>query len=242
MSATLNPCETCGAPVDRQLPADGPLADLAARLPVVCDSCIADAERSDRERTDRDQFERDGLKAKQRLDASGLPVKYHGLVLGHLDHSPEVLGACAAWAERGGGLVLSGEIGRGKTTLAGAAAARMLTHRRVLWCSAPLLFARLGSGFNSDQRNWALEILSGSTALVVDDIDKARPTEYGAEQVFLAVDQRVEHEKPLLVTTNLTPGELAARWPEPYGEAIASRLVGYCRVVRVEGVDRRLAR
>jgi DNA replication protein DnaC len=47
---------------------------------------------------------------------------------------------------------------------------------------------------------------------------------------------------PLFVTTNLALSELAARFPQPYDEAIASRLAGYCRVLRVEGSDRRLER
>src|SRR6185312_5160454 len=134
----------------------------------------------------------------------------------------------------------TGDIGRGKTMLAGVACWQRLQSKRVLWTSAPLLFARLGTGLGTEQREWALNVLGGRTALVIDDLDKARPTEYGAEQVFLAIDQRVEHDAPLLVTTNLSPGQLAEKWPEPYGPAIASRLVGYCRVVRVEGSDRRL--
>jgi DNA replication protein DnaC len=77
--------------------------------------------------------------------------------------------------------------------------------------------------------------------MVLDDIDKGRPTEYGAEQIFLAVDQRVTHGSSLLVTTNLGLDELRDRWPETYGPAIVSRLVGHCELVRIDGEDRRIA-
>jgi hypothetical protein len=39
------------------------------------------------------------------------------------------------------------------------------------------------------------------------------------------------------VTTNLGLGQLAAKWPAPFGEAIASRLAGYCKVVARSAVD-----
>jgi DNA replication protein DnaC len=82
-----------------------------------------------------------------------------------------------------------------------------------------------------------LATLTGTSALVLDDLDKTRPTEYGAEQIFLAVDGAVTSGRALLVTTNLGLGQLAGKWPQPFGEAIASRLAGYCKVV-YHGFDR----
>lgn len=231
-------CEDCGTPVTRDL-ATGAFADKINALPFHCDPCIHASAERDAEEELRRRAESERAKAETRLKDSGLPAK-HCVDLSMLDHDPAVLCAAEDWALHGGGLLLTGEIGRGKTMIAGAACWMRLKDRPVLWTSAPLLFARLGTGLGTSQRDWALDVLSSKRALVLDDIDKARPTEYGAEQVFLAIDQRVEHEAPLLVTTNLSPGQLAEKWPEPYGPAIASRLVGYCKVVRVEGTDRRL--
>lgn len=234
-------CEECNSPVTKERPVvSGPLAALAAKLPIVCDRCVARMEAEDQRRHEADAERERTARIAERVKRSGLPEKYHGLTLSKLDHRSEILLELGSWHVNGGGLLLTGEIGRGKTTLAGAACWHRLQRKPVQWTSAPLLFARLGSGLGSEQRDQALGLLSGWQGLVLDDIDKARPTEYGAEQMFLAIDQRIEHEAPLLVTSNLAPSQLAEKWPEPYGPAIASRLVGYCKVVPVEGVDRRL--
>lgn len=149
--------------------------------------------------------------------------------------------AARSWA-RGelAGLVLTGSVGVGKTRIAATAAWAHLDRAPLHWLSAPLLFARLGTGFGSRQRDEALEVLTSTTALVMDDLDKVRPTEYAAEQVFLAIDNRINEGATLLATTNLTLSGLAEKFPEPFGEAIASRLAGHCETFALHGVDRRL--
>ena len=78
--------------------------------------------------------------------------------------------------------------------------------------------------------------------LILDDLDKVRPTVFAAESIFLAIDQSLTEERSLLVTTNWMPSEFAKQWPKPHGDAIASRLVGYCELHRLTGQDRRLHR
>lgn len=232
------PCVDCGAEVSRDLPDDERFERILRGVPLICDGCVEVREAADEARRVREAEEARQQLAFARVRASGLPARHHHR-LSTLGLDARLLAAAASWVHDGRGLLLTGPVGVGKTTVAGAACFERLQQRPAVWTSAPLLFARLGTGLGSQQRDWALDLLAGRSALVLDDIDKARPTEYGAEQVFLAIDQRVEHEAPLLVTSNQAPSELAARWPEPYGEAIASRLVGYCATVRMDGADRR---
>jgi len=235
-------CE-CGAPVDRERPEpDGGFMDRWwDQAPFVCPPCAARQDREHAERQAAEEASEQASRVYLRLRRSGLPDALAPDGMAGLDgRHPVAAKAAGEWAAgRLPGLALTGPVGTGKTTLAAAAARTMLASRQVAWTSAPILFARLGSGLGSDARDEALSVLHGKTALVLDDVDKARPTEYGAEQIFAAVDQRVTHGLPLLVTSNLSVGEIARRWPEPFGEAIASRLAGYCRVLLLDGPDRR---
>lgn len=233
-------CE-CGATVERER-ATGFGADLINRLPFRCPTCeaekVAEWRAEDQAKADRAA----ASEHDQRVKASDLPRALLAVDLDTLDQNgcADAIASARYWALRGGGLLLTGPFGTGKTTVAAGALRLLLESRQGRWTSAPLLMAHLGSGFDSPQRARAMQTLQRSTALVLDDLDKTRPTEYGAEQIFLAVDQAVTSERPLLVTTNLALGQLAKKWPEPFGEAIASRLAGYCQVVEVTGQDRRL--
>ncbi len=241
MTTVTKPCRSCGSAVTRGLvPAELPLAAAMNDLPHWCEPCLISEEKAAAIEEDRVQARAAAERIAERIKESGLPAAHHELTLSSLDHPSKVIDAARQWAAFGGGLMLTGEVGVGKTAIAGAAALARLRSRPMFWTSAPLLFARLGSGFGSEQRDWALNLLSGRRALVLDDIDKARPTEYAAEQVFLAIDQRVEHLAPLMTTSNLTASQLADRWPEPYGPALSSRLVGYCKTIYITGPDRRL--
>jgi DNA replication protein DnaC len=237
----------CGAEVRREIPDDmaETWQDILRAIPAVCDDCIEVDEAREREDAEKRERREAAERRERRVDASGLPGGLRGLSWETATGGKRSRAAVAARAWVRGellGLLLTGEVGVGKTGIAATAAWELLGHRRVLWTSMPQLFARLGAGHNDRQRAIAVQMMTEPTALVLDDLDKARPTEYGAEQVFAIVDHRITASAPLFVTTNLALSELAARFPQPYGEAIASRLAGYCRVLRVEGPDRRLER
>lgn len=236
----------CGAEVTRPA-GEGKFAAFIDRMPFVCAACIEQAEAMDQER-ERD-FEHDQRirREQARRVQSGIPDLLADLRLDQLADSREVFEA-RDWLRRAAdpdsakrrGLLLTGPVGVGKTHLAAAAAGSLLEHRPVRWLTGPLLLARLGTGIGTREHDDIIGLLLGRTALVVDDLDKVRATEYGAEQIFTAVDSRVTEGVPLLVTTNLELDELAERWPDPFGEAIASRLAGYCERVHMDGPDRRM--
>jgi DNA replication protein DnaC len=239
MRVESKPCEDCGKTVERELP-DGPLAHVLEQHRTLCVGCMDRESREDEAAADAVEAERQARVIEKRTRALDLPDKYAGADLSMVHGAP--LAGCLAWASgRTNGLVLTGAFGVGKTYAAAAAARRMVERRACKWVSAPLLMARLGSGLDSKARQWAVDTLTDErTALVLDDLDKTRPTAYGAEQMFLAVDVSTSENRPLLITTNLSLDQLAGHFPDPYGEALVSRLVEFCTVVKLEGADRRL--
>jgi IstB-like ATP binding protein len=179
----------------------------------------------------------------RRRKSSRVPSELQGLALP--DDGSRASKAVRAWATGSAerkGLNLTGPVGVGKTHAAAAAAWERARLGPIRWLSVPVLFAQLGRGFSDEGRHAALDVLVGDEALVLDDLDKTRPSEYAAEQLFCAIDSRVTAGAALLCTTNLALSELAERFPEPYGEALVSRLAGYAKTFVLEGADRRLER
>jgi DNA replication protein DnaC len=167
-----------------------------------------------------------------RIDGSGLPAKYHGVAI------PEGPAGDAArrWADGElPGLVLTGAYGAGKTWLAGAATWRRLQRHPVHWVDTAHLMTGLRSQFGSKAKTQASAIVQGTGAIVLDDLDKPSPTEYGCEVIRAAINGRIEAGAPILVTMNRSVSEIADR----YEPSIASRLAGFT-VLRVQGPDRRL--
>lgn len=231
----------CGRPfvvdVDR-VPAR--FADVLRSASRLCPACVAQR-RADQDAADEEREQRSlQIRADRHLRESGVPAAA-GIMLE--ETAGEARDASRAWATASGPpiLILSGPIGVGKSTLAAAAFRYRLRTRPGFWRTVPVLFAHLAAGFGSQRHDDAVALLDGRYMLALDDLDKARPTEYAAQHVFAAIDGCYANRTPLVVTTNLSMGGLASRWPEPYGEAIASRLTdrALARVVRLEGDDRR---
>ena len=111
-------------------------------------------------------------------------------------HFPEML-------EKGIGLLLWGDIGTGKTFLAGCIANALLDQ------CIPVMMTTFGrilntlTGMFQEDRNGYIDSL-----LIIDDLGMERSTEFALEQVFNVIDTRYRSKKPLIVTTNLTLNEL----------------------------------
>jgi DNA replication protein DnaC len=239
-------CE-CGAQLTREQ-ADGFGAHLLNDAPFLCSACSKKREAAwaTQDREDQDRRDRDRLVAK----CETLPTALRRFRLADLEIAgrENALDASRRWAAGElQGLVLLGPIGVGKTTIAAATdidyMAAHLNSSSPRWISTTLALSDLSRSFSNPDRERTIEALTGKgTPLILDDIDKAKPNVFAAEQLFCAIDGCIAHDRPLLVTTNLMPSGLAVNWPKPYGQAIASRLAGHCELHKVTGRDRRLRR
>lgn len=237
-------CASCGGPAAPDLVKVAPeFEKWLGLVPVRCADCREREEADEAERERAEQERRVRHVRAARLRDCGVPPNLLGYSFADIDR-PEGLGRALDLARRWAagelaGLGLLGPVGVGKSRVSVAAACEACRRTRVRWYSAPVLVARLGSGeFKTRERQEALDAMLGSCPLVLDDLDKARPTEYAAEVLFTAVDARADGGGQLMVTTNLNGGELARRWPQPYGEALASRLQ-LLSWLRVAGEDKR---
>lgn len=228
-------CE-CGAVGERQV-ADGLLGPTLNRMGWVCATCTErelaeDLERANRERyTSREKFSSVPIGLRRTLDDLELTSR-----------NTEAIAEARAWAAGElPGLLLTGPVGTGKTWIAAAAVWERQLTKPVRWASVPTMLANALRAFDDEERAGAVDAISGKGALALDDLDKVKPSEWVASQLFSAIDSRVAAARPLLITMNSTPGEIETRLGPDFGEAICSRLVGYCKIVVLDGADRRLA-
>lgn len=172
---------------------------------------------------------------------SSIPVAYQGK-LSELEQTPDRVAALAAAARWVVGdlpiLTLTGDVGRGKSRVAGAAATVRGYRTAVDWITAPAVANAITASFDDPARRNILAALRRTTALVLDDLDKARQTPVIAEAMFLAIEQRLAHGAPVLITTNLMPSQLRRLIPTPHADAILSRL-SLGQIHKIGGPDRR---
>lgn len=244
-------CTDCGRKVSLRF--RGASDSLGARLTranlrkgatVLCEKCIDDADERERQREDR---ERDAEGRALRLRSSRIPERWRSVTLEDLERDERVAAIDVAqeWATEPNarGLLLHGRVGRGKTVIAGAAAMLRLDVGHVRWLGVADLMTKLRMSFDSPEYKSALRAIEADQArgaLVLDDLDKVPVKDHQLQPLYVAINNWIEGPLPLLVTMNRSPEQLRDWAGENFGEALASRLVGYCRTVEVVGRDRRL--
>jgi DNA replication protein DnaC len=180
--------------------------------------------------------------------AAGVPVKWRGLDWKDLDREESTARSAAVTAARewaidreARGLLLAGPVGIGKTRIAATATRTRLAVGPARWVSVTSLMMKLALGFGDPDRERALKWLEGGEgALVLDDLDKVKPSDFQLGPVFAAVERWVSNELPLLVTCNKNLAELERDFGDRYGPPIASRLAEHCDVFEIKGRDRRV--
>ena len=201
-------CRKCGAP--RQTVIRSPFGGYIAPR-CVC-PCQQEKERRRREAEER----RQRMERIRRRKAQGLQDRYlYGYTFAHDNGENPVMAKAHAYVnhwpqafKKNIGLLLFGDVGTGKSFLAGCIANALLERDvPVLMTNFPSILARLGGMFGED-RTAFLDSLGDYDLLIIDDLGVERNTEYALEQMFSIIDSRYRCNKPLIVTTNLKLGEL----------------------------------
>lgn len=182
----------------------------------------------------------------QTIDSKGNAVTVSAAEASRLRSA--AIDAAVRWSQgKIGGLVLAGRVGIGKSRIAAVAAQSLIYHRvdaqrlgdqaiaPIRWVSVPRLIRDSRGDYGTDARRDAEKIMHGMGGLVLDDIDKVKPTELALDLIFESLEIRIGNGSPLLVTTNKRFPELQ----DQLGDPIASRIAGNCEGYRIVGEDRR---
>jgi DNA replication protein DnaC len=164
---------------------------------------------------------------KAEVMAARIPDVYRDAVA----RTPEAADWLAGYrAQSRAGLVIMGETGTGKTWEAMAIARELLVtdHVPVQVVTAPELLAALRPGGDglSD-----IGQFQAAPVLVLDDLGTEKVTDWGAEQMLAVASYRASRGLPVIVTTNLKPAEIHAR----YDRRLIERLFGGSKMIVMRG-------
>jgi DNA replication protein DnaC len=139
-----------------------------------------------------------------------------------------------------GVLLLYGSCGTGKTHLLAALAnAWTAAGNQALFASMVTFFEAIGQCIQQEQDYHRLLARAIQTPLLLlDDLDKLKPSAFREEVLYHLIDGRTSLGKPLALTANCPPEGLE-RWVGPAG---CSRLMHHLICVPMYGPDRRLKR
>ena len=89
-----------------------------------------------------------------------------------------------------------------------------------------------------------LNLYSSVDLLVIDDLGKEKPSEWGLEKLFTIINSRYENNLPVIITTNYNQNSLVERL-SLNGEidtanSIISRLYEMCYLVKINDIDHRI--
>lgn len=138
--------------------------------------------------------------------------------------------------KQGKGVLLYGNVGRGKT-YAACEVANALIDKGI---SAKVTnFARIANTLQGTfEKQEYIDSLNDYSLLVIDDLSAERDTTYMKEQVYQIIDARYQAKLPMIITTNLTIDEIKRTADIGYGR-IYDRIIERCFPIEVEGINRR---
>ena len=147
------------------------------------------------------------------------------------------------------GLILVGNNGVGKTHLACSIANELIKNGiPIIYGTLINLLAELKNSYDADNNISEIEIIKlyeKVDLLIIDDLGKEKPSEWGLEKLFTIINSRYENNLPVIITTNYNQNSLAERL-SLNGEietanSIISRLYEMCGGIEIKDDDHRMS-
>lgn len=139
----------------------------------------------------------------------------------------------------GQGLLLFGDVGRGKSYIAACIANALIDKSiPVLMTSFSRIVSQLQKKF--EERDSYFEWLNDFPLLIIDDFGAERTSEYMQEIVYTVIDNRYTAGRPMIITTNLNVEEIKViKESDIYHKRVFGRINECCCGIEVKGDNRR---
>ena len=206
--STLLHCGKCHTPKRTKV-------NLMGKMRIMPSLCQCGAKQYRAEQEERELNQRSEALLRNGL-AGGLTDKEYANWTFAFDDGryPEISAACQKYVDEweqmradNVGLLFYGDIGIGKSFFACCIANALIAKGvPALVTNFPRLIQRIQTITFDPEGAAFFDCLQRYDLVVIDDLGVERNTGYGLEQVYAIVDTRYRSGKPLIVTTNLTPG------------------------------------
>lgn len=146
------------------------------------------------------------------------------------------------------GVIIIGPNGVGKTHLACSIANELLTNGiPVVYGTLINLLSEIRNSYNEDSsinETDIIKLYETVNLLIIDDLGKEKPSEWGLEKLFTIINSRYEKNLPVIITTNYNQDMLINRLnlsgETETTKSIISRLYEMCYLVKIEDKDHRI--
>ena len=221
-------CSLCCTPRQKRFEMTGKLFEPRC----MCSCQMAAYEQREQERKHREFLD---TVAKNRSVGLTDPVLRKHTFENDLGHNPKQMNMAENWdafRKNSMGLLLWGNVGTGKSFIAGCIANALLDKGvPVMMTNFARLLNKLTDMYSGD-RNAYIDSFNSFPLLIIDDLGVERNSEFAREQVFNIIDSRYRSQLPMIVTTNLTVDEL--KKPADLARArIYDRVLERCTAIRV---------
>lgn len=166
----------------------------------------------------------DQLRMEQKTGAARIPKRFQNKTFAdYIAETPQqqkALEACTSYAHNfadnlaaGRCLILSGNVGTGKTHLAAAIADYIVreTEYTAVFRSLHSILQSIKATYSNNSEfteSEVLEIFTSPDLLVIDEIGATKPSEFELSTIFAIINTRYESQLPTVIITNLDAGEL----------------------------------
>ena len=179
--------------------------------------CMCACQTTDYEKREQERKHREFLDIVERNRSVGLPdpeLRKHTFD-NDLGYNPKQIRIAKQYVqhweeflESPTGLLLWGDVGTGKSFIAGCIANALLDKGvPVIMTNFARLLNKLIDMYSGD-RNAYIDSFKRYPLMIIDDLGVERNSEFAREQVFSVIDSRYRSQLPMIVTTNLSLEEL----------------------------------
>ncbi len=132
------------------------------------------------------------------------------------------------------GMIFMGKTGVGKTHMSLAIANEVLKKGYgVVYGTSSEFLGKIEKERFGRAEGDTIALLCECDLLIIDDLGAEFQTQFTASAIHELINSRIMEGKPTIISTNLSPAELA----ESYGERVSSRIIGNFEPIKFEGND-----